>query len=433
MCGIVGFVSKHTNGFSTPEKDMFTRMLFLDTLRGWDSTGVMGITKNGSVQIHKGAIPGSSFIWTKEYGSLADEMLRTGTMLVGHNRAATRGEISDANAHPFYVDDKIVLVQNGTWRGDFKHIKDVAVDSHAIAHLLAETDDIQEAINKINAAFALAWYNTATNSLNLIRNSERPLYVAKFDHRGLMFASEIETILYALSKEKNTKLVKEPYLLPEYQLLSVHIEDNTYEVEERQLTSPKTTTTVYTPWQEHFQHGAYQDVREARDVQQYGHKYHEYNNIQQHSQMGGRTHTFSGKPDDYTRTLHAWLRSPEGREYCFNSEAEAIEAHDKLVANRGEDKTFVTCLDYIPANDHERCSVFHFLSTPDLQSTGPVGLVYFTQFNIDEKRANQIGAGYAMMHYQYPQIMQFLDDSGEKRWFVTAAGYGYDEVKGAWI
>ena len=117
MCGIVGVVSKHTNGFSSPEMDMFQNMLFVDTMRGWDSTGVFGVDNYGNVGIAKAAMHGADFICTKEFKEFKSHAIKNGIFAVGHNRAATRGTINDENAHPFYVEDKIVLVQNGSWRG----------------------------------------------------------------------------------------------------------------------------------------------------------------------------------------------------------------------------------------------------------------------------------------------------------------------------
>jgi hypothetical protein len=67
------------------------------------------------------------------------------------------------------------LVHNGTVWGDHKKLKDVEVDSEAIAHIIASEPDPEVALKKINAAYALIWYDIEKKQLNIIRNKERPL------------------------------------------------------------------------------------------------------------------------------------------------------------------------------------------------------------------------------------------------------------------
>jgi hypothetical protein len=136
----------------------------------------------------------------KDFKSFCDDLLKDGKIFVGHNRAATKGDITDANAHPFSVDDKIVLVHNGTVRGDHKKLKDTEVDTEAIAHVIAEEPDISKALKKINAAYALVWYDIQKKKLHLIRNHERPLYTATLKNGGFIFASEKETLDYVISR-----------------------------------------------------------------------------------------------------------------------------------------------------------------------------------------------------------------------------------------
>src|SRR5574343_333292 len=245
MCGIVGIVSRFNNGFSSGEMDMFTTMLFVDTLRGFDSTGVFGVDMHGNVDVHKEASNGASFIQTEEYKKFVSAMIRNGAFVVGHNRAATRGTVSDENAHPFVVDDKIVLVQNGTMRGDHKRHADVEVDSHAIAHILSDKDDITEALDSFDAAYALVWYNTDKEILYIIRNNERPLFIAEFEQGGFVFASELATLWYGLHKSgMSIKFKTDPYQLPAGTLLECHIKDRKFTTRELSFR-PKQTHSYY--------------------------------------------------------------------------------------------------------------------------------------------------------------------------------------------
>ena len=127
---------------------------------------------------------------------------------MGHNRAATRGTIIDENAHPFWVDDKIVLVHNGSYKGCHKSLKDTQVDSEAIAHTIAEQKTLEAALKKINAAYVLVWYNTEEHTLNFVRNSERPLWFIESQAGALLWASEKETLYYTMSR--NDVKFKEP-------------------------------------------------------------------------------------------------------------------------------------------------------------------------------------------------------------------------------
>lgn len=206
MCGLVAVISKRPNfGFSRDELNVFKTMLFLDTLRGEDSTGVFGIDKLGNVSIAKEASEAYSFMSSKEFSDIDSKMFKGGFALVGHNRKATRGSITDQNAHPFWVRDEVVLVHNGTFYGDHKHIADVEVDSHALAHAIADhkPDDTDEVFKKINAAYATIWYDVRSKKLNFLRNSQRPLWFAQTANAWFV-CSEREMIEFALKREKVT-------------------------------------------------------------------------------------------------------------------------------------------------------------------------------------------------------------------------------------
>jgi hypothetical protein len=243
MCGIVGVISGHSNGFSQKEADVFTEMLFLDTLRGWDSTGVFGIDSNANVEIHKAALNGPSFIQTQQYKSFRSSLVLEGLMAVGHNRAATRGTVSDKNAHPFWVNDEIILVQNGTFFGSHKHLKDTEVDSEAIAHVLAEEPDIEKALKKVNSAYALVWFNTKTKQLNLIRNEHRPLHLAQTKGNAFLFASEKETLDYVISRS-GWKVEHDPYLMKENCLVTITIKENSWDIDTKDVNVRYTPAIV---------------------------------------------------------------------------------------------------------------------------------------------------------------------------------------------
>lgn len=224
MCGLVAVICKSRGGFFSRDLEVFQTLLYLDTLRGKDSTGVFMVTNRGNVEIAKAAIEGGDFIKTNEWKTIRQNAITNGWALVAHNRAATRGSITDENAHPFWVDDKLVLVHNGTMLGDHKQLKDTEVDSHAIAHVLAEAGsevaDVEKALQKINAAYALIWYDVAAKTIRVIRNVQRPLtFVETKDH--IWICSEAEMLEFTL-KRHNVTIEKDqgPWFFREHDLCS---------------------------------------------------------------------------------------------------------------------------------------------------------------------------------------------------------------------
>lgn len=238
MCGLVGLVSKYQNGFTQVQKNVFSTLLFVDTLRGDDSTGAFVIKNNGDLKMAKDAGNASKFIATKEYDDLLSIAFNQGAAMIGHNRKATRGVVNDTNAHPFMVDDRIVLVHNGTLWGDHKQHADVEVDSHAIAHLLAK-HDTEAAINKINGAFALIWYDFEDQTLNFLRNKERPLYWAETKSEYL-WASEA-SMLNFVAERFDLKFESAPSMLPEFTHSIFSLKDKQWDIQQKEIkyTPPK--------------------------------------------------------------------------------------------------------------------------------------------------------------------------------------------------
>ena len=252
MCGIVGVISGHSNGFSSPEADAFTQMLFIDTLRGWDSTGVFNATQDNEVHIYKEASAGPVFIQRPEFKDFRQSTVLNGRFAVGHNRAATRGTINDKNAHPFWVNDKIVLVHNGTFFSDHKHLKNTDVDSEAIAHLLAEDDDVEKVLQKINCAYALVWYNVEQQKLNIIRNSLRPMNLMYTKGGAVLFASEPETLGYVAEKHR-WQLQFKPYEIAPNTLIEIQFTEGGYKISDKELDSEYKSKVVVYPQHSHWQ------------------------------------------------------------------------------------------------------------------------------------------------------------------------------------
>ena len=203
MCGLVAMIAKTAGGFAAKDKVMFSQMLYADALRGFDSTGAFSVNKYNNLNMLKSAQPASSFVSTKAYEEFLSKAYLNGKVLVGHNRAATKGEKTDINAHPF-IEGNTCLVHNGTLHSH-KHLKDVTVDSHAITHSIDERG-WAETYQDLYGAFALIWYDAEKKRLNIVRNNERPLWILETDQVDYI-ASEPDmlTWLYERNYGKSEK------------------------------------------------------------------------------------------------------------------------------------------------------------------------------------------------------------------------------------
>lgn len=184
MCGLVGVAGY----ISHKEEAVFKRLLELDTIRGPHSTGVFGLTARGDTDIVKKVGTPWDLYQYKQF----DELMRNSlVVLMGHNRYATKGKINSTNAHPF-EHDHIIGAHNGTLRNqsllpDHKYFE---VDSDNIFYSISKlgTDDT---VKCLSGAFALTWYDAELDTMNFVRNDERPLYLCESeDKRTVFWASE---------------------------------------------------------------------------------------------------------------------------------------------------------------------------------------------------------------------------------------------------
>src|SRR5687767_11587128 len=127
MCGIVGVVAKY-NGFYVEHDDLFEEMLYLDGVRGMDSTGAFVVNFKNEVNISKQASNPGVFLLTESWAKLKRKIDSKARIVVGHNRKATMGSIISKNAHPF-SKDHIILVHNGYIANHKMLDKEVEVDS----------------------------------------------------------------------------------------------------------------------------------------------------------------------------------------------------------------------------------------------------------------------------------------------------------------
>lgn len=237
MCGIVGLALKKNAGFYKKDEDIFYEMLFADTLRGNDSTGVIFIEKDGSFGIAKDMFSAPLCIDDFKNTQMAKDLFREGKAIIGHNRKATVGKVQKDTAHPFVVDNTFAMVHNGTLYGH-KLLHDTTVDSEALAiHLKSvlgadyNKEKFEEAMGKVNGAYAVACFNQETNKLHLLRNSQRPLCLVETDN-AWYWASEYGMLMWILGRNNEDLKTAKVETVKEECLYTIDLTDSKLTKEE---------------------------------------------------------------------------------------------------------------------------------------------------------------------------------------------------------
>lgn len=204
MCGIIGVYGDTTHINSKDKKAFFLEGLFVDSLRGQDSTGIARLARGKKEpEIYKRALAGPDFVQRKDVSRLMDKFTDSYGFL-GHNRSITRGVVDDDSAHPFQYKH-ITLVHNGTvYNADKLTNKkceaDSSVDSAQVAwsFSVVEPDDL---FPIMNGGFSLVWWDSRDQTLHFARNSERPMYWVVEPNNGMMyFGSELKMLTWLLDR-----------------------------------------------------------------------------------------------------------------------------------------------------------------------------------------------------------------------------------------
>lgn len=210
MCGLVGMAGI----LGTKDISAFSEMLYADYFRGKDSVGVGSVSASGAMNTLKSLMLPSDFVEHKKYNSFVHTGAR---VLMGHNRAATRGGVTVHNAHPF-VTDRILGAHNGTL--DHQCLKDLAenqegqTDSERLIRTISDLDGrIPDALSLASGAWALTIYDKETNTISLVRNDKRPLYYCFAESRKTLYwASEPGILIWILGRNqiKHNKVMEMP-------------------------------------------------------------------------------------------------------------------------------------------------------------------------------------------------------------------------------
>lgn len=141
QCGIIIGTAQRDPIELKQFKEIFQRLLLLNQKRGIHATGIAAVDGNCGYQLLKRPIEAISFTALDEYSDLMNSLKPNTTLLMGHTRFATVGDVEKAeNAHPIRSGTCLGTVNGTIFNADelfkkFKLTRFAEVDSELIVRL----------------------------------------------------------------------------------------------------------------------------------------------------------------------------------------------------------------------------------------------------------------------------------------------------------
>jgi hypothetical protein len=208
MCGLAG-VMKYNMAPSYYAR--FRDLMIMAQLRGDDGSGIISVPKGNkddeeipNVNITRTTWSSAHLVTLKNFD---DVTKGDRSCLLGHARMPTKGGNDIENVHPHRSHD-ICLMHNGTMSHvGGTHIAQGKSDSKEIAKFLVSHTP-QEFVQNSFGAYCLTWVDIKKQTINFLRNNDRPLWFAeeKFSSAetsstdALFWASELWMLKITLSR-----------------------------------------------------------------------------------------------------------------------------------------------------------------------------------------------------------------------------------------
>lgn len=217
ICGLVGVAGV----VGAKEEKIVKELLIVDSLRGVDSTGIAVVPRaGGDVKLAKKLGHAYELIEHRYFNQALGGLHRA---IIGHNRWGTIGRVSSANAHPFDFEG-LVGAHNGTLTSKWKFKDNLKFDTDSEAmynHL--DQHGLKNLMGNMAGAWAMTWWDKEEETINFLRNKERPLWlIFSEDGNQLFWASELWMLKGVL--DRNGVKTKEAFPLGEDVHLSITID-----------------------------------------------------------------------------------------------------------------------------------------------------------------------------------------------------------------
>lgn len=204
MCGLFGVIGP---GIIEIDRVVLRDLASVSVVRGADGSGMLQgacYLKHALWEIEKSGNQISYLMWYHDKHKLGNRRLfhdPQANFFCGHVRAATKGTINEANAHPFETKNYIAM-HNGTLKEcDYRPVGDIT-DSEMMFRDMDEKGiaPVLRSLHK-DSAYAVVIFDKDSQEFTIARNEHRTLFMAWHLHRKVLYyASERMMLDWILSR-----------------------------------------------------------------------------------------------------------------------------------------------------------------------------------------------------------------------------------------